>query len=125
MLFLRKMEIKIRLKNIQVFGWHGVADKEKKIGQQFEIDIEASAPLQKAIQTDDIRQTNDYSEMYDKVVKVFSAVKYNLIEALAAQIAKEITNEFNLTECKVVIRKPDAPINGILETVEVEVNYHA
>ena len=63
--------------------------------------------------------------MYDKVVQVFSAVKYNLIETLAAQIAKEITNEFNLIECRVVIRKPDAPINGILETVEVEVSYHA
>ena len=25
------MESKIRLKNIQLYGWHGVADKEKKM----------------------------------------------------------------------------------------------
>ena len=50
------METKIRLKNIQLFGWHGVADKEKKIGQQFEIDIEANAQLNPAIQSDDIVQ---------------------------------------------------------------------
>ena len=119
------METKIRLKNIQLFGWHGVADKEKKIGQQFEIDIEAEAQLKSAIQSDDIRQTADYSKLYEKVVDIFSGKKYNLIESLANKIAVTLTDDFNLTTCKVIIRKPDAPINGILDTVEVEVNYHA
>ena len=125
MLYLGKMETKIRLKNIQLFGWHGVADKEKKIGQQFEIDIEANAQLNSAIQSDDIRQTVDYSKLYEKVVDIFSGDKYNLIESLANKIAVTLTNDFNLITCKVIIRKPDAPINGILDTVEVEVNYHA
>ena len=119
------METRIRLKNIQLFGWHGVADKEKKIGQQFEIDIEADVQLHSAIKSDDISQTVDYSKLYEKVVNIFSGNKYNLIESLANKIAVTLTNDFKLTTCKVIIRKPDAPINGILDTVEVEVNYNA
>ena len=116
------METKIRLKNIQLYGWHGIADQEKRMGQQFEIDIEVSASLESAIDSDDINLTVNYSNLYDKVVSIFLAKKYNLIESLAKKIARSIINEFNVTDCKVTIRKPDAPINGILEAVEVEVN---
>ena len=119
------METKIRLNNIQIYGWHGVTEKERSTGQQFEIDIEADAQLHSAIKSDDISQTVDYSKLYEKVVDIFSGKKYNLIESLANKIAATLTNDFNLTTCKVIIRKPDAPINGILDTVEVEVNYHA
>ena len=116
------METKIRLKNIQLYGWHGIADKEKEMGQQFEIDIEVSASLDSAIDSDDINLTVNYSDLYDKVVSIFLEKKYNLIESLAQKIARCIINEFNVADCKVIIRKPDAPINGILEAVEVEVN---
>ena len=119
------MDTRIRLKNIQLYGWHGVADKEKKMGQQFEIDVEVSLDCNQAISKDDISKTVDYSLIYDFVVSKFSSKKYNLIEALAGDIAQSLTQEFTLENCKVIIRKPDAPINGILDTVEAEVTYHA
>jgi dihydroneopterin aldolase len=102
-----------------------VADKEKKMGQQFEIDVEVSLDCNQAISKDDISKTVDYSLIYDFVVSKFSSKKYNLIEALAGDIAQSLTQEFTLENCKVIIRKPDAPINGILDTVEAEVTYHA
>ena len=116
------METRIRLKNIQLFGWHGVADKEKKEGQKFEIDVEVLAPLRSAIETDDIRNTINYSNIYENVIKVFEEKKYNLIETLANNISISIKKKFKVKTCKVIIRKPYAPINGILDTVEVEVN---
>ena len=118
------METKIRLINIQLFGWHGVADKEKKTGQRFEIDIEAYKDLVSAINSDDINETTDYSALYERVKDVFSFKRYNLIEALASQIACTLIADFSLSSCKVIIRKPDAPINGILDTVEIEVVQH-
>ena len=118
------MEIKIRLINIQLSGYHGVGDNEKKIGQQFEIDIEAYADLDTAVKTDNILATKDYSALYDKVVNVFSSKRYNLIESLAFHIASTLTTDFSLSCCKVIIRKPDAPLKGILDTVEVEVIHH-
>ena len=67
------MDTKIRLKNIQLTGYHGVGDYEKKIGQEFQIDIEAYADVENAIITDNINATKDYSALYDKVVNVFSS----------------------------------------------------
>ena len=124
MLFSGKMETKIRLNNIQLYGYHGVDDNEKKNGQQFEIDIEAYKDLTTAIKTDNVDKTTDYSVLYDKVVNVFSTRRYNLIESLANQIASALTDDFCLSGCRVIIRKPDVPINGILDTVEVEIMHH-
>ena len=36
------METKIRINNIQLFGYHGTNEKEKTTVQLFEIDIEVS-----------------------------------------------------------------------------------
>ena len=121
MSFSGKMETKIRLNNIQLNGYHGVDDDEKKNGQQFEIDIAVYTDLTAAIKTDNVDATTDYSALYDKVVNVFSASRYNLIESLANPIASTLTDDFCLSGCRVIIRKPDAPINGILDTVEVEI----
>ena len=115
------METKIRLNNIQIYGWHGVCDNEKITGQQFEIDVEILLNLTSTIASDNIKKTVDYSELYRFVVSKFSEKKYNLIETLAHNISMSIQEEFLVKSCKVLIRKPDAPIKGILDTVEVEV----
>ena len=115
------METKIRLNNIQLYGWHGVTDNEKRTGQKFEIDIEIMINITSTIASDDIKKTVDYSELYKFVVNKFSEKKYNLIETLAHNISMSIQKNFPVKSCKVLIRKPDAPINGILDTIEVEV----
>ena len=68
----------------------------------------------------------DKTELWkeDTIVNVFSTSRFNLIESLANQIASLLTDDYCLSGCRVIIRKPDAPINGILDTVEVEVMHH-
>ena len=120
------METKIRLKNIQLFGCHGVSDKEKNNEQKFDIDVEMSIDLKEEIRADDINKTVDYSSVYDKVEGVFYEKKYNLIETLANQIASCLISNFSsVAYCKVIVRKPDAPIKGIVDTIEVEVMQYA
>ena len=95
---------------------------EKIMGQKFEIDVEILVPHDLKIETDDIRKTVNYSDLYDKIIDLFSEKKYNLIETLANKISIAILEKFNVRACKVVIRKPDVPINGKLDFVEVEVD---
>ncbi len=54
-------------------------------------------------------------------IRKFLKRKYNLIEYLANKIADTITNKYRVNSCKVVIRKPNAPIKGDFDSVEVEV----
>ena len=95
---------------------------KQKRGQQFEIDIEVSAYLASPIDCNDIKETINCTDLYDKVVILFSEKKYKLIESFAHKISTSITNKFNVGACKVIILKPNLPINGILNAVEVEVN---
>ena len=115
------METKIRLNNIQLYGWHGVGDDEKRTGQQFEVDVEILLDLTSTIASDDIKKTVDYSELYKFVVSKILDKKYNLIEILSHNISMPIQKEFPIKSCKVLIRKPDATINGILDNESVEV----
>ena len=116
------MTTKIRLNNIQFYGWHGIGNKEKEIGQQFEIDVEVIVSIDSDIDSDDIFKTANYSDIYDNIVHIFSEKKYNLIETLANNISISILQKFDVTACTVRIRKPNVPINGILDSVEVEVS---
>ena len=102
------METKIRLNNIQFFGYHGVTD---------EVCIDSNI----SHIHDDIQKTNDYCSIYNHVASLFSEKRYNLIEALATKIVTTLLKEYNFYESKVVIRKPDVPIEGILDAAEVEV----
>ena len=114
------MKSKIRLYNLELFGYHGVNDQEIKKGQKFEIDIELSVDTGEAIQTDDISIAVDYSKVYKQVVETFSSNRYNLIETLAANISESIMTNILVLSCKITIRKPNAPIDGKFDTVEVE-----
>ena len=116
------METKIKLINIQLYGMHGVDKVEKQNGQQFEIDVEVFISRDIFIEADDIKKTVNYCDLYEYIVLLFSEKEYNLIETLANKMSIAILQYFNVSRCKVLIRKPNAPIKGVLDYVEVEVN---
>ena len=114
------MESKIKLKNIKLFGFHGVSDEEKKLGQKFEIDVEIIFK-NNSHKLDVLAATLDYSLIYDDIKDAFYKTKYNLIEHLAHAIINRIFSKHNILLCKIIIRKPSAPINAIFDSVEIEV----
>jgi dihydroneopterin aldolase len=60
--------------------------------------------------------------VYETVNGCVKNDNYYLIEALANSIAKELLNEFSISEIIVRVRKPHAPIRGMLDTVETEIS---
>ena len=112
----------IKLKNMQFYGYHGVYDHEKKILESFpyEVDVEITKPFNKSASSDDVDLTVNYDSVFKLVNKIVTNSKYNLIETLAEKIANKILSEHELDKVLVRVRKPNAPISGILDTVEVE-----
>ena len=70
----------------------------------------------------DIKLTIYFKYLYDKVVRLLSDNKYNLIEYLAHKIETSIRYKFIVVNSEVAILRPYVPINGILHTVEVQVH---
>jgi len=111
----------IRLVNMVFYAYHGVHDHEKKFGSKFEIDIEMKLSISKSSISDRLDDTIDYDKIYSMIESCVFNKKFNLIETLAGTINKKIMTSFRQIESiKVRVRKPHAPIKGIIDTVEVE-----
>jgi len=111
----------IRLKNIHVFAFHGAYEHEKKYGSRFEIDVEVLADLSQAAEEDELQSTIDYVSVYKLVQEISSRESFRLIEAWIAQLAAEILKTFSLADEVIVrIRKPSAPVGGVVDAIELE-----
>tara|TARA_B110000438_G_scaffold32244_1_gene31768 strand:+ start:504 stop:872 length:369 start_codon:yes stop_codon:yes gene_type:complete len=111
----------IRLKNMQFYGFHGVNESEKDLGGRFEVDVELHLSLESSCISDNLKDTIDYESIYKIVDSCVQRDKFYLIEALANSIAKDILNNQQIESLVVRVRKPNAPIKGVLDTVEVEI----
>ena len=111
----------IRLINMQFYGFHGVSDSEKHLGGRFEIDLEMNLSLEEAGTTDDLTKTINYETIYHTVDICVKKDKFYLIEALANSVAKNILKSHPIDSLVVKVRKPHAPVRGVLDTVEVEI----
>ena len=114
---------KIYIRDLEFIGYHGVFEEEKKLGQKFYVTLELITNLRDAGLNDDILKTTHYGEVAKTVEKIFFSKKYDLIETLAQDIAREILLNFNLiSELKLEIKKPWAPVGIPLDNVAVEIN---
>ena len=76
--------------------------------------------LGKACNSDELNDTVNYEKIYKTVNACVSKDKFYLIEALANSIAKDILINYPINSILVRVRKPHAPVKGVLDTVEVE-----
>lgn len=103
----------IKMMNMRFYGHHGVLPEEQQNGQDFLIDVEISADLRKAAQTDDLADSVDYSQVYGIIKNITKNNVFRLIERLADNIAREILTGFdNVREVAVRVKKPEAPLTG-------------
>ena len=110
----------IRLENMQFYGYHGVSELEKELGGKFEVDLEMFFSLKKAGKSDRIEDTLDYEAAYKLVQSCVVQKKYFLLEALAETIIDTCMETFPVHRIVVRVRKPNAPIKGVLKHVEIE-----
>lgn len=111
----------IRLHNMIFYGYHGVLEAEKEMGQRFAVDLIIYKDLRMAGKTDELQYTVNYAEVYHSVKQLVEEQKFNLLEALAEGIADLVLRSFPVQRVTVSIRKPSAPVAGIFDYVEVSI----
>ena len=99
----------------------GVYEEEKKIGQNIEIDLIISLSKE-IIKNDYINSTLSYGDCYRKIEKIVKTSRVDLLETLALDIIKEMKKMNEKIEyVQVNIRKLAVPINGIFDSVEIQI----
>jgi dihydroneopterin aldolase len=114
---------RIRLNEMVFFGYHGALPEERTIGQRFVVDVEVSADLKQAGTSDQLEDTVNYGELYAIAEDIVTGPPFNLLEAVAEQIASRILSQQPLVESVTVrLRKPGVPIPGsVLASSEVTI----
>lgn len=114
---------KILIRNLKIFAYHGVLEEEKKNGQYFVFDIDASVDITKPCESDNVEDTVNYALMVEHITRTFTAQKDDLIERAAQRVAKELFASFEkISELRILLRKPDAPIEADFDWVGVEIH---
>lgn len=120
------MTYRILLKNCAFFARHGVHDEEEFLGQRFFVDAELTVDPGDALSRDSIGETVDYGIAFQEIEKIVTGKRRYLIEALAREVAFALCRRFpQITHARITIRKPNAPVPGVLDYVEVTVDHHA
>ena len=120
-----KQNFTIILKNIIVYGFHGEHQEEKTLGQRFEIDLEYRLANPPFPWKDEELATVSYVNAHKIVSRVCAEKSFNLIETLGNRIIEEMRSRYSIDLIIVRVRKPSVPIQGILDFVEVEVEWQA
>jgi len=114
------MQFTIRLENCAFFARHGVYSEEERLGQRFFVDAVLRVEAGVGLVNDDIDETVDYGVVFSLIEEIVTGTRRYLIEALALDISKAMLNKFaNVQNVEITIRKPNAPVRGILDYVEV------
>jgi dihydroneopterin aldolase len=111
--------ITVEVRDLRVFGRHGVHEHERERGQDFLFDLELEVGERGT--SDRLEDAVDYVEVAGLVQEVSDAQQYALLEALATAVADELERRFGPERLRVRVRKPEVQPAGLEGTVSVTV----
>ncbi|MGN0161656.1 MAG: 2-amino-4-hydroxy-6-hydroxymethyldihydropteridine diphosphokinase [Lachnospiraceae bacterium] len=99
------------IEGLEVYCNHGVFPEENKLGQKFIVNMELYTDTRKAGLTDQLDKSIDYGEVCHFVNDYMKNHTFQLIEAVAENLARELLHKISgLKEVTIEIKKPWAPI---------------
>jgi dihydroneopterin aldolase len=111
---------RILIRNLRVFGHHGVLAEEAERGQVFVVDLDLWLDLAAAGSSDELDRTVDYGALTARVAELVAGTRRQLLEAVASDVAALVLADQRVLEARVRVTKPHAPI-GVDAEVGVEV----
>ena len=111
------MRARLFLSGIHAEGHHGARPGEKDAEQPFVVDLD----LVVEVGGDEIGGTADYRGVSERVREIVETSSFDLIEAMAAEIAEACLGFDAVTRATVVVHKPNAAtrlgIDGVAAAV--------
>lgn len=110
---------KIYIEGLEVLALIGVYDWERDHQQRLIVDVELSADLARAAQTDDVNHTLNYALVAQEINDFAAKSEFKLLEALASQMVDCLLQAFPmLSTVRLKLSKPDILANAKNVAVE-------
>lgn len=98
----------------------GIHDWERQIKQTVVLDLELAADIQQAAASDHIDDTLSYQDVADRLTAFVGSSRFQLVEALAEQVAALLRHEFAVPWLRLTVSKPGAIANARAVGVSIE-----
>ena len=92
---------------------HGVSAKERRVEQEFSVEVQLGVDAQKAGKTDRLKDAVDYQKIKDIIQEVIEGGSRYLVEKLAEEIAERVLKDKRIKNIELTIRKPKVWDNGV------------
>jgi len=110
------------------YGYHGLYPEENKLGQHFEVDVEVFGSFEgwevygSSPDVTKIENAVNYPDVYMLVESIVVGERFGLVESVADRLAGAIQDAFKIEKLIVRVRKPNPPVAGHFDGIEVEVS---
>lgn len=99
---------RIFIQDLEVETVVGVFDWEREIRQKVVLNLEMSADIARAAQTDSIDDTLNYKAVAKRLAAFVGDSEFHLVETLAERCAEIVLTEFNVAWLTLRLDKPGA-----------------
>ena len=111
------------LRNVRFHAFHGVMPQEQQVGGDFLLTLRVGYPLAKAMESDEVVDTLNYSSLYT-LVKQEMDQPSQLLEHVAGRIAKAVMNVFPaVTSVDLELTKQNPPMGADCDGATVEMHF--
>ena len=114
------MSVTVELRELRLFGRHGVHAREKDEGQDFVFDVDLEVGERGV--SDRLEDAVDYRAVALAVQEVSDARSYDLLEALATAVADDLLGRFGAERARVRVAKPAVRPGGLEGMAAVSVS---
>ena len=112
---------KIFLKNLRLHAFHGVLPQERRVGNDYLVNLAVDYDFSSAMATDELSGTVSYADLFE-LVKEEMAVPSKLLEHVAGRIGKRIFSEYpSIQRIQLSINKVNPPMGADCDGAGVEV----
>lgn len=115
----------IKVTGICSYGYTGYLPEERVLGQWFEVDLTLWLDLASAAKSDRLEDTFDYREAIFLVKDIIKNSQFTLVEKLVDTIADKILSLNKVTQVRVQLSKPAAPIPDFSGRITLDITRQA
>lgn len=102
----------VKIRNIEFQGNHGATAGERRSARRFQVDVDLTLSMARAMETDRLVDTVNYKDVCELIVEIGSSRPYRLLEALAGAMLGGIRERWPSATVELELRKLHPPCPG-------------
>jgi dihydroneopterin aldolase len=102
----------VTIKNLEFQGKHGASADERRSARRFQVDVELTWDMRRAVESDRLADTLNYHDVCAMLVEIGSSDPHRLLESLAGVMVRALRDRWPFAAVTLELRKLHPPCPG-------------